>query len=868
MGNMLTDRIRRIISRQWIIVLDVFLILTTLLMFVGQNIVFLFHLIFVLLSVGAFFWNFRAFVMRSLFWVLVTASMVLWAVLSGHTQSDELIEIPMSSIILVTVFIIASRRAQIQKEMELKNTDLQRALDDRRQAEDTLAAQHDLLQALMDNIPDTIYFKDTASRFTRINRAQVQVLGITAPEDAIGKTDSDFFQDAELVQNFHDEEQRIIETGEPLINRVEFNPTRDGKPRWFSTTKVPIKDLDGHVTGIVGISRDITERNQVEVALREAEIKYRTFVEHMPAIIYVDLADESRKTIYISSHVQEMLGYSPEDWITKPDLCNDIVHPEDSKRMWKALQESEAYGRFACDYRYIAKDGRVVWVHDEAVLLKNEALEPSVWQGVMLDVTLQKEAEEALRQSEERFKLMAWATTDAVWDWDLQTNQIWWGEGLQKIFHYSSDMTQSNPEWRLNHIHPEDRAKVERVINQTLQGGIEFWSKEYRFQRIDGTYADIMDRGYVIRNEAGKTTRMIGAMMDITERKYMESALLKSNETMGQVLNELQQSNRDTSLLNKLSHLLQGCRSAQEAYGMIAELSKELFPRTAGAIYLLNAERTQVGALASWGELSPASNTFTPDNCKALRRGLTRPLNEDQLGTCCLHFAQAPGLTYCLPIQVHGEILGIFHLQSTSEEYLTKNKRQLAYRVIEQSEMALSNLKLRDALLEQSIRDPLTELYNRRYMEESLNQQLSRVTRQLHPLGLIMIDIDHFKNFNDAHGHAAGDALLRELGRLLQSHIRGEDVACRYGGEEFLLIMPDASLEAAHQRAQQIQQEAKRLRVQDDGQSLVGITLSLGVAIYPEHGRSIDSVLRAADAALYRSKQEGRDRVAVADRAR
>jgi len=175
---------------------------------------------------------------------------------------------------------------------------------------------------------------------------------------------------------------------------------------------------------------------------------------------------------------------------------------------------------------------------------------------------------------------------------------------------------------------------------------------------------------------------------------------------------------------------------------------------------------------------------------------------------------------------------------------------------------------LREALREQSIRDPLTELYNRRYMEEALFQQLSRVTRQVLPLGLIMIDIDHFKNFNDTHGHAAGDALLRELGQFLKNHVRNEDIACRYGGEEFLLIMPDASLEAAHQRAVLLQQEAKKLRVQDAGQSLQGITLSLGVAVYPEHGRSVDSLLRAADAALYRAKQEGRDRVAVADRAR
>ena len=192
-------------------------------------------------------------------------------------------------------------------------------------------------------------------------------------------------------------------------------------------------------------------------------------------------------------------------------------------------------------------------------------------------------------------------------------------------------------------------------------------------------------------------------------------------------------------------------------------------------------------------------------------------------------------------------------------------KFQLAYTVVEQAGMTLSNLNLRAALREQSIRDTVTGLYNRRYMEEALKQHLSRVTRHLHPLGIIMIDIDHFKNFNDVHGHAAGDRILRELGKFLQSHIRGEDIACRYGGEEFILIMPDVFLEAAKNRAEQLRREAKEVRVEEVGQLYAGITLSIGVALYPLHGRTIENVLRAADSALYRAKQEGRDQVVIAE---
>ena len=275
-----------------------------------------------------------------------------------------------------------------------------------------------------------------------------------------------------------------------------------------------------------------------------------------------------------------------------------------------------------------------------------------------------------------------------------------------------------------------------------------------------------------------------------------------------------------------------------------------------------------VSPIASWGELPSAERMFAPDDCWALRRGQTHLLSKDQDGPRCLHLPNPlPAVSYCLPMQAQGETLGVLHVQSQHEENLDEAKRQLAYTVVEQAGMALSNLKLREALREQSIRDPLTGLYNRRYMEEVLKQQLSRVTRQLHPLGIIMIDIDHFKRFNDTYGHAAGDALLRELGQLLQSNIRGEDIACRYGGEEFTLIMPDASLEIAQRRAEHLRQEAEQLRLQEAGRSHEGITLSMGVAIYPQHGRTIETVLRAADAALYRAKQEGRDRVVVAERA-
>jgi diguanylate cyclase (GGDEF)-like protein len=177
-----------------------------------------------------------------------------------------------------------------------------------------------------------------------------------------------------------------------------------------------------------------------------------------------------------------------------------------------------------------------------------------------------------------------------------------------------------------------------------------------------------------------------------------------------------------------------------------------------------------------------------------------------------------------------------------------------------------TNLKLQRTLRVQAVRDPLTRLFNRRYLEETFERELRRAERRRKPLGVIMIDLDHFKVFNDTFGHAAGDALLRVLGQFLVSRSRREDVACRYGGEEFVLIFPDAPLETTTQRAEQLREEARSLQVQHHGHPLGNVTISVGVAGFPEHGATTAALLGAADEALYRAKTEGRDRVEVARR--
>jgi diguanylate cyclase (GGDEF)-like protein len=223
----------------------------------------------------------------------------------------------------------------------------------------------------------------------------------------------------------------------------------------------------------------------------------------------------------------------------------------------------------------------------------------------------------------------------------------------------------------------------------------------------------------------------------------------------------------------------------------------------------------------------------------------------------------------CLPLVAQGETLGILHLVNgppaadKAGEDRMQEKFRLAKGFAENIGLAIANLKLRDAMRRMSIRDPLTGLFNRRYAEETLTQEIFRAKRQSTRIAVMMLDIDHFKQFNDSFGHDGGDAVLRELGAYLTDQIRGSDVISRFGGEEFLLLLSPTTLEGARKRAEQIREGVKLLAVRHARKSLGTITISVGMAVFPDHAAEPEALVKAADIALYQAKQAGRDRVVV-----
>ena len=259
--------------------------------------------------------------------------------------------------------------------------------------------------------------------------------------------------------------------------------------------------------------------------------------------------------------------------------------------------------------------------------------------------------------------------------------------------------------------------------------------------------------------------------------------------------------------------------------------------------------------------------SFLLEDCWALRRGQMHEVTDPATSLVCSHFSHPPQTgSVCLPLMVQGEILGVLTLLDGSAHRgeHTLSLQQLAVTFGETIKLSLSNLKLREELRQQAVRDPLTGLYNRRYLDDVLPRELLLAQRRNIPLCVVVLDIDGFKQFNDAFGHATGDLLLREFGRVLRERLRKSDILCRFGGDEFVLILPDSSIADTQERMEQIRKIIKKLQLAHaDGQALGAITLSAGVAFMPEHGTTDSELLRLADEAMYSAKQAGGDRIAI-----
>lgn len=318
----------------------------------------------------------------------------------------------------------------------------------------------------------------------------------------------------------------------------------------------------------------------------------------------------------------------------------------------------------------------------------------------------------------------------------------------------------------------------------------------------------------------------------------------------------------DISLIQKFGQMLTGCESIEEISDVVLAAAPSIFTDASGALSLNPPSMDHIEIVAAWGEDWHPEKTYQPNDCWAFRRGTYHLSEKDALGFNCKHFKTTQPV-FCVPLMAQGVSLGAIHIMAHGET-ISDRVQEMALTMAEHLSLSMANVNLRESLKHQAVRDPLTNLYNRRYLDEALPRDIRRAERRHTNVGVMMIDVDHFKTFNDSFGHEAGDFVLQKLATVLADSVRGEDIACRYGGEEFTLILPETDIATTAKRAIELVEKVRTMELHFRNKSLGHISLSIGVSIYPNHGENIETLISVADEALYAAKNAGRDCIKVA----
>jgi|GEM_PF-1486806 len=707
---------------------------------------------------------------------------------------------------------------------------------------------------IFDSAADGILIADIKSKkFYRGNPAICRMLGYSLEEiKNIG------------VMDIHPEKDipYIIDQFEKLANG-EMTVSRD----------LPVKRKDGAViyadinsttitlsgkTYILGFFHDITERRQADVqreaavkALRESEMKYRHLYEKSRDAIMIleppswkfTAGNPAAIEMFKAKNEEEFVSCEP--WKLSPERQPDGRASEEKAREMIEKATRDGFNLFEWTHKRINGEEFLATV----LLSRVEKGDNVFLQATVRDVTKRRQEKNAVKESEERFRSIVSRSEDAV------------------------IVTDANK--KIKFMNPAAGKFFNREV-------VSFLGTDFDLPLVNGESTEISifrpgkDPGvgdmYVVETEWLAQEAHLITIRDITERKQTEIKMKTAQEELFFINNKLEERNRQNSLLSEMRELLQSCSNAEEVPAIVVSYATKLFHGTDGALFLLNDSKTDLQSVASWGNFPEDvdNNIFAPDACWGLRQGRVYVVEDMKTSPICPHLKQSLSNAYvCLPLIGKGELFGLLHLgtkrsaQKDDRQWDIAELKEIAVIFAEYLSLSIANIKLSEKLTSQSIRDPLTRLYNRRYMDEIIQHEILRAARQQTGIGLVMVDIDHFKQINDTYGHETGDEYLMELADFFRLKIRGSDFIFRYGGEEFILMLPESSVEDTYKYAELLRKEIKNMKIHFRGQRLPSITLSFGIAAYPDHGLDTIELIRVADKALYRAKEEGRDRVII-----
>lgn len=717
------------------------------------------------------------------------------------------------------------------------------------------------LRTMVQHLPAGAVYIDSGTLL--LNEAAQELTGYSNNE--IVTVDSWFnhiFGDEALLKKTIYEEDRM--RGFPKPREIEIR-RKDGSFRTI--------EFAGYLdqASEVWILHDVTLRKAAQDALEQSLIEQRAILDNAIVGIYFQ---KDRLIQRCNRGLEEMLGYGHSELIGRPlSLMFENVASFDrfSKAGGTVIAEGKSW---VGEWEAVRKDGSKIWV-----LFHGKAIDPdesswgSIW--VMQDITERRQTENALKQTLLEQQAIFDNTIGGV---EFVKNRMIQrcNSGLETMLGYGPGELIGKP----TRIYFVDDASWQAHGDEAyplLRDGKPA-SGEFELLRKDGKRIWCMYHAKPI-DPRDFAKGSIWVTQDITERKHTEAALIQAKEKLENSLLHEQRTYRDIALQTEMSGFLQACESTREAYKCIASFMPRLFPASAGKIYLMDdsmddfdAAEESIGELvsqASWGEAQSLASSFLPTECWAMRRGQPYIVHDPHHQMCCPHLETKKEFRReyaCMPLAAQGDIYGLLLIQyhttpENSDQVILRQRRAIG--ISEQIGLALANLHLREKLRAQSIRDPLTGLYNRRHMDLMLRREMSRTKRNEGNLAIAIVDVDHFKKFNDTYGHDAGDLVLKAVAKTLGQRVRDVDLVCRFGGEEFVIVLPEITRDMAFKRMEMLLVAIRELDVKQGGRPLGNITASFGVAMYPNHGLDAESLLKIADDALYEAKETGRNRIVI-----
>ena len=663
---------------------------------------------------------------------------------------------------------------------------------------------------MLENSSEIIKIIDPDGTLSYASPAFDRILGYDS-EEAIGTMNVlDYVHPDDLPQG-QEEREKALSAGGIATNKAEYRFLhKDGSWRWMESMGTYPVD-DPAVGGVVVTSRDITERKEAERRLREAEERYRTLVETVPAVTYTDRAVGTYPdlAVYTSPQIEELVGYSLQEWLDPERvLWEERLHPEDRTWVLSADEHSRSSGEpFSEEYRLLAKDGSVVWVRDEAVLLRNEAGEPLYWQGVLVDVTDRKEAEEALRESEERYRTLMEQSVEPIYLYDAETKQV-----LESNAAFRSLMGFSEEEllgMRIYDFIDHDRDNIDQHVRRSFKEKRRHIG-ERRFRRKDGSVI-LVDTSSSVVYYGGRTA-LCAISRDITESKQAEEAVRRSEARLA-----------EAQRLARLGGWEWDVQTDEISW------SDEVY-----RIYGL-APQSVVPSLRRFMEV------VHPDDRRLIEGVIDGALN-----------AQRPYDLEHRIIRPDGEVRWV-HRRAE----VVRGEGGEPLRMVGTVHDITERKALEERLEHQAFHDLLTDLPNRRLFVERLGQALRRTKRRgKRRVAVLFMDIDDFKTINDSLGHEAGDVLLVVVAERLRSCLRPEDTLARFGGDEFVVLIEDIESPEDAVRVTERIVESLREPFVTEGRELF-LRTSIGVALGTARQNSAEDLLRNADTAMYEAKEAG-----------